>query len=192
MAVSPPLSSWRWLALLFLSALLLLAGCKPEAPKKEEPVTVGITGYNFTAEGVERFYVNNMYGSNLPPYGGGGATSCCVNVPVSWTPNLVARVDWTIGHWTKSYDELKAMPFDEQVKCCWTERTFSKTVPIEPYEADKMGSLQVFFLPDDQIKVWVSKYDLGHERHPSGMAYPEAPASAAPSPASPKESTHGR
>jgi hypothetical protein len=191
MVVSPALQPWRWLALLFLLPALLLAGCKPEAPKKQEPVTVGITGYNFTFEGVERFFVNDMYGSNLPPFGGGGKTSCCVNVPAHWTPGLVAKVDWTMGHWTKPYDELKVMPFDEQVKCCWTERTFSKTVPIESYEADKMGSLQVFFLPDDQIKVWVSKYDLGHERHPSGMAYPQQPA-AKPSSLESKESTHGR
>ena len=190
MAVSPPLSSWRWLALLFLSALLL-AGCKPEAPKKEEPITVGITGYNFTAEGVQEYFVNNMYGSNLPPYGGGGKTSCCVNMPAKWFPHLNVEVHWTIGHYTVPWEKRKHMTVAEETQCCWTERTLTKTVPIEPYEADKMGSLQVFFLPDDQIKVWVSKYDLGHERHPSGMTYPEAPASESSS-TEPKESTHGR
>ena len=70
-------------------------------------------------------------------------------------------------------------------------RALSKTVPIEPYEADKMGSLQVFFLPDDQIKVWVYLAGPQNPGHPSRMGYPEPPASAASSPASTKESTHG-
>ncbi|MCR8957846.1 DUF3304 domain-containing protein [Variovorax sp. S2] len=192
MAASPPLSSWRCLALLFLVSALLLAGCKPEAPKKEEPVTVGITGYVFTDEGIQEYFVNDMYGSNLPPFGGGGKTSCCVNLPAKWSPDLRVKVDWITGHWTVPLDKIQAMDITEAMKCCLARRALSKTVSIEPYETDKMGSLQVFFLPDDQIKVWVSKYDLGHERHPSGMSYPEPPASAASSPASNKESPHGR
>jgi hypothetical protein len=177
------------LALLFVLALLL-AGCKPESPKKEEPVTVGITGYVFTDEGIQEYFVNDMYGSNLPPYGGGGATSCCVNLPAKWSPDLRVKVDWITGHWTVPLDKIQAMDISDAMKCCLARRALSKTVPIEPYEVDKMGSLQVFFLPDDQIQVWVSKYDLGHERHPSGMSYPEAPASKSSSPEA-KEPIHG-
>jgi hypothetical protein len=179
------------LALLFLLPALLLAGCKPEALKKAEPVTVAITGYNFTAEGIQEYFVNAMYGSNLPPYGGGGATSCCVNLPAKWTPRLNVEVHWTIGHYTEPWEKRKHMTVAEETRCCWTERTFSKTVPIESYEADKMGSLQVFFLPDDQIKVWVYPAGPQNPGHPSRMGYPEPPASAASSPASPKESVHG-
>ena len=47
-------------------------------------------------------------------------------------------------------------------------------MPIERYE--KGGRLQVFFQPGDEIKVYVSDLGLGHEDHPSGMAYPERPA----------------
>jgi len=66
----------RWLAVLVMFAAgLSLAACNPTAAK---PITVGITGYTFTSEGVQEYYVNGIRGSNLPPYGGGGSTSCCV------------------------------------------------------------------------------------------------------------------
>jgi len=69
-------SPYRWLgASVMLAAALGLAACEASVAK---PMTVGITGYNFTAEGVQEYYVNGMRGSNLPPYGGGGSTSCCV------------------------------------------------------------------------------------------------------------------
>jgi len=179
------------LALLFLSALLLLAGCKPEAPKKEEPVTVGITGYVFTDEGIQEYFVNDMYGSNLPAYGGGGATSCCVNLPAKWSPDLRVKVDWITGHWTAPLDKIQSMDITEAMKCCLARRALSKTVPIEPYEADKMGSLQVFFLPDDQIKVWVYLAGPQNPGHPSRMGYPEPSGPSESSPTSPEEPTHG-
>jgi len=68
----------RWLVLLTVLVLgSLAAGCQLTKP---EPTHFGsgITGYNFTSEGVQVFYVEGMRGSNLPPHGGGGAISCCV------------------------------------------------------------------------------------------------------------------
>ncbi|RQO50978.1 hypothetical protein DBV14_17555 [Variovorax sp. KBW07] len=182
---------WRWLVL-FVAAAVLLTGCKPEAPKKMEPVMVGITGYNFTNEGVQRYFVNNMYGSNLPPYGGGGATSCCVSLPAKWSPDLKVELTWRMGDWTVPYEQIAHLSTDEQLKCCWKVRALSKSVSIEPYEADTMGSLQVFFLPEDEIKVWVSKYDLGHEKHPSGMPYPQHPVVPLSTLSHSQESVHGR
>ena len=161
----------RWLiALAVLVAALVLAACTPTAAK---PVAVGITGYNFTAEGVQEYYVNGMRGSNLPPYGGGGSTSCCVPLPAKWSPELRVTVDWTMGRWTTPYESRKHLSVDEQIKCCSAERTLSKVVPVERYEVG--GIVQVFFLPRDEIKVWVSQYDLGHEKHISGMGYPKKP-----------------
>ena len=168
----------RWLALGCVLALgLALAGCEPPAPRTPQPMAVGITGYNFTNEGVQEYYVNDSRGSNLPPYGGGGATSCCVRLPGQWTPGLTVKVDWTIGHYTQPWEIRKNMTIEQEEACCWTQRTLSKTVPVERY-GDEGGGVQVFFLPDDDIKVWVSDYDLGFPGHPSGMAYPKKPASA--------------
>ncbi|RQO50977.1 hypothetical protein DBV14_17550 [Variovorax sp. KBW07] len=167
----------RWLALAGVLSLLLTA-CKPDAPKKEEPVTVGITGYNFTNEGVQRYFVNNTYGSNLPPYGGGGATSCCVSLPAKWSPELKIELTWRMGDWTVPYEQIAHLSTDEQLKCCWKVRALAKTVSVEPYQADTMGSLQVFFLPEDEIKVWVYLAGPQNPGHPSRMGYP---APSAPS-----------
>ena len=35
--------------------------------------------------------------------------------------------------------------------------------------------LQVFFLPNDEIEVWATRYDLGHPDHPSKRDYPKNP-----------------
>lgn len=168
----------RWLALCSALALsLALAGCEPPAPRVAKDMAVGITGYNFTAEGVQEYYVNDRRGSNLPPYGGGGGTSCCVTLPGQWTPGLTVKVDWTMGHWTTPYETRKHLTIAEQIKCCSIERTLSKTVPVERYGKEG-GRVQVFFLPNDEIKVWVSDYDLGFPGHPSGVPYPTKPANA--------------
>ncbi|MET3495611.1 DUF3304 domain-containing protein [Variovorax boronicumulans] len=165
----------RWLQLAMALALLAVtSACKPAEPAESASYAAGITGYNFTSEGVQEFYVNGQWGSNLPPYGGGGGTTCCVNLPKQWRPGLVAKIDWTMGRWTTPYERRKHLSPAAQVACCSAERTLSKTVPIERYGTEG-GRLQVFFLPNDEIKVWI--YDAGpqHPDHPSGMGYPKNP-----------------
>jgi hypothetical protein len=87
------------------------------------------------------------------------------------TPHLKVTVDWTIGHYTEPWEKRKHMTVAEESDCCWTQRTLSKTVPVERY-GEKGGRLQVFFLPDDEVQVWV--YDAGPQNpeHPSGRGYP--------------------
>ena len=162
----------RWLiALALLAAALGLAACGPTTAK---PVAVGITGYNFTAEGVQEYYVNGMRGSNLPPYGGGGSTSCCVSLPAKWSPELTVKVSWTIGDYTLPWSKLEPMTPDERSACCWRQRTLTKVVPVERYE-ERVGRVQVFFLANDEMQVWVSNVGLLSPDHPSGMNYPKKP-----------------
>jgi len=162
----------RWLiALALLAAALGLAACGPTTAK---PVAVGITGYNFTAEGVQEYYVNGMRGSNLPPYGGGGSTSCCVSLPAKWSPELTVKVSWTMGDWKVPYSQIAKLSTSEQIACCWIERTLSKVVPVERYD-ERIGGVQVFFLANDELKVWVSDIGLLSPDHPSGMSYPKKP-----------------
>ncbi|MET3495612.1 DUF3304 domain-containing protein [Variovorax boronicumulans] len=165
----------RWLQLAVALVLLaLISACKPAEPAEPASSTAGITGYNFTSEGVQAFYVNGQWGSNLPPYGGGGGTTCCVNLPKHWRPGLVAKIDWTIGHYTLPSSQRESMTSEQIRACCWSQRTLSRTVPVERYGSEG-GELQVFFLPDDEVKVWV--YDAGpqHPDHPSAMGYPKNP-----------------
>ena len=171
----------RLISLLAISLALLLIGalsaCKPAAqapPGPPPPMNVGITGYNFTNEGVQEYYVDGSRGSNLPAYGGGGKTSCCVSLPDRWTPEVKVNVDWVMGHWTTPYETRKHLSISEQIACCSTERVLSKTVPVERYD-EKGGGVQVFFLPNDEVQVWVSDYGLGHDKHPLGMSYPRNP-----------------
>lgn len=164
----------RWLALGGVLAFGLgLAGCKPNAESQD--LGAGITGYNFTNGGVQEFYVQDMRGSNLPPYGGGGATSCCVKLPRQWTPDLKVKVDWTIGHYTAPWEKRKSMTIAEETACCWTERTLSKVVPIQRY-GDGGEGLQVFFLPHDELEVWVFNAGPQNSEHPSQRGYPKKPA----------------
>jgi hypothetical protein len=169
----PLLARQAPLAMAF-ALLTLTSACKPTKSAEPASYAAGITGYNFTSEGVQEFYVNGQGGSNLPPYGGGGKTSCCVNVPTQWRPWLVAKIDWTMGRWTTPYESRKHLSPAAQVACCSADRKLSKTVPIERYGVEG-GRLQVFFLPNDEIKVWV--YDAGPQNpdHPSGMDYPKNP-----------------
>ena len=62
---------------------------------------------------------------------------------------------------------------EEEIKCCVARRTLTKTVPIQPYDAP--STLQVLFLPNDEIEVWATRYDLGHPDHPSKRDYPKTP-----------------
>ncbi|MBC7701172.1 DUF3304 domain-containing protein, partial [Aquabacterium sp.] len=114
----------------FTFALVLLMGISACKPAEPESYAVGITGYNFTAEGVQDFYVDDQWGSNLPSYGGGGKTSCCVVLPKIWRPGLVVKIDWTMGKWTTPYATRKHLSVTEQITCCSSERTLSKTVPV--------------------------------------------------------------
>ena len=144
-------------------------------PEAAKTYAAGVTGYNFTAEGVQRFTVNTgSGGGNIGPYGGGGSTTCCVVVPSQWRPGLVAKIDWKIGHYTLPFSKMKHLTDDQVHACCWVDRTLTKTVPIEPY-SEPGGDFQVFFLPNDEVKVWVHTGGPDSPNHPSGMSYPRNP-----------------
>ena len=49
----------------------------------------------------------------------------------------------------------------------WPKKTLKKTVPIEPYSAP--DTVQVFFLPHDEIKIYVSDMAPWHPEHPSKL-----------------------
>lgn len=173
---APGLPLAEWLLRLLTTCLFLagVSGCEPKAPKPPEPMIVGITGYNYTNEGVQEYFVNDKRGSNLPAYGGGGSLSCCVLLPVQWNHELSVEVSWITGHWTVPIEEVQAMNIKEAIECCMARRALTKTVAIERYGKEG-GDVQVFFLPNDELQVWV--YDAGPQNpgHPSHRGYPEKP-----------------
>ena len=180
----------RWL----LCGLLLclgVAACKPSqsdakdeqplspaaeaAQRAASPASIGVSlrGYNFTGEGVESFWVDDTYGSNVPSYGGGGGQTCCVRLPFAWHEGQTMTVKWTMGWWSTPYEQRKHLSWEEQLDCCAKHRTLQKTVPVQRY--DEPDGVQVFFLPNDELEVWVTRYGLGHPDHPSGRLYPVDP-----------------
>lgn len=144
------------------------------AERAASPAAIGmpIRGYNFTNEGVQDFLVDGSYGSNLTPYGGGGDT-CCTRIPFAWHEGQTVTVKWTIGHYTLPYEQRKHMTIDEEYKCCWSQRTLEKVVPVQRYE--KADIVQVFFLPNDELEVWVYKAGPQNPGHPSKRGYPVDP-----------------
>jgi hypothetical protein len=187
-----------WLCASLGIVLLLAAGCQtmdgvapivdinptarePEqvratlSPTKSTPVSM--RGYNYTAEGVQEFYVDGDRVSNLPPYGGGGKDSCCAKLSDKWHAGMTVRVDWTIGHYTVPYERRKQFTFDEQGRF-WSERTLHLDVPVQPY--DEPETLQVFFLPDDKLEVWAYPAGPQNPEHPSKRGYPVDPHPSTP------------
>ncbi|MEF7614213.1 DUF3304 domain-containing protein [Aquincola sp. MAHUQ-54] len=156
-----------------LAAAVLLCACRPAPPDPDALIGVSITGINYTDEGVQDFFVDGAWGANLPTYGGGGGTTCCVMLPRTWRPGLTVTVKWTIGHYTRPYKLRKHIPVMEQRACCWSERSLEKTVPVQQYA--KPAKLQVFFLPDDELEIWVFDATPPNPDHPSGRPYPLDP-----------------
>ena len=133
--------------LTLITCLLALSGCS-----QEEMVPVGVTGYNHIEDqSIDYFTVNGAGGSLLPPWSGGGNTSCCVSIPEKWKPGMTATVHW-------SYGKRQGQPPPPEPQ--------SATVEIPEYAPKKIGNLHVHFYPDHQIKVVVTTYGLGHSYYP--------------------------
>ncbi|ATA51929.1 hypothetical protein CKY39_00815 [Variovorax boronicumulans] len=149
------------------------------AERAASPSSIGmpIRGYNFTNEGVQGFRVNGTYGANISPYGGGGGDTCCTRIPFVWHEGQAVTVKWTIGHYTLPYAQRNHMSFDEQDKF-WTQRTLEKVVPVQRYDEPEI--VQVFFLPNDELEVWVYKAGPQNPGHPSTRGYPVDPRQAGP------------
>ena len=161
----------RWLLQsLCLCGLLLLGACEAKPPK-EETYPASMAGANYTREGIQEFYVDGAWGGVIGSYSGGGVGGvCCVTLPMKWRPGLDAEVEWRIGHFQKdgrfmTAEEKAAMPIDELIEKYWTVRHLKRRVPIEPYKPEG-GSMQVIFLPNDEVKIYVSNWAPYSPNHP--------------------------
>jgi hypothetical protein len=161
------------LALGLLLALLLTA-CRQSAdqaatPAKPTGTPVSISGYNYTIEGIQEFYVNGAWGSNLGIADGGGSTVCCVQLPDKWTPGLSATVKWERSDCGGNGPGNARCPFGTGGEG-WHLKNLDATVPIEPYE--RPYDLQVMFLPGDEIKLYVFGAGPINPAHPSKLGRP--------------------
>lgn len=101
---------------------------------------------------------------------GGGSNVCCVNLPKKWQPGLSAEVTWRRSDCGFRDPENERCPSDINKE--WHFKTLKATVPIEFY--DRPSGFYVTFLPNDEVKIYVSPYGPDHPDHPSklGRAHP--------------------
>lgn len=153
----------RVICLLILS--LLVAGCSSQPPKLLSP---SVTGYNYTSAAINSFTVNGDGGPNLGPYTGGGGFVCCTTVPRQWQPGMTATVEWEKDPEPSAYVNWPKFGTDgwrEEYKKHAAKYTHHRvTVEIPRYE--DVGSMNVHFLPCDQVLVAVNGVLPGYPGYP--------------------------
>lgn len=158
--------SYRVLGASLLVCLLQACG-KTEDPAKEEGSASSISGYNYTIEGIQEFYVNGQWGGNLGIGDGGGSNVCCVNLPKKWTPGLSATVTWRRSDCGGQGPGNERCPIGGDK---WYFKNLEATVPIESY--DRPYTMYVAFLPNDEVKIYVTPVGLRNPNHPANLGKP--------------------
>jgi len=160
--------SWR--AVLLCIVFMTLQACSKakEAESKQEGMAVAISGYNYTIEGIQEFFVNGEWGGGLG-IGAGFDKVCCVMLPEKWTPGLSATVEWRRSDCGGKGPGNARCPFGTHGEG-WHAKTLKATVFIEPYE--RPNAVQVMFLPNDEVKIYVSHFGPQHPDHPGKLGYP--------------------
>jgi hypothetical protein len=151
------------LKLFLLLSVLATTSCKNnDSPEASDDSGMGsIVGVNYTENGIQEFTVDGVWGSNVGAYGGGGGFVCCVIYPKVWTPAFAVNVRWRRS--------AEREPDGKNWKIISKEHL----VPVEKYETE--GNVYVLFLPDDQVKVYISAVGVGSTKFPSNPGYPEEP-----------------
>jgi hypothetical protein len=132
--------------ILIVLAVLMISGCSRAG---NSDYTAGdIRGFNHTRQGVNYFTVNG-YGGRLT------GNSCCIMLPLKWTPGLKARIEWEVDpdnappppgfeHWEEY------LKWEKEVKASYQKH--SAVVDIPEYGKERCG-ITVHFLPCNQVKV---------------------------------------
>jgi hypothetical protein len=128
-------------------AVLMMSGCSRAG---NSDYTAGdIRGFNHTRQGVNYFTVNG-YGGRLT------GNSCCVMLPLKWTPGLKARIEWEVDPRPDEYIPMKkkGSGYEEgaYARHAANYQKHSAIVDIPEYGKERCG-ITVHFLPCNQVKV---------------------------------------
>lgn len=118
-----------------------------------------IVGVNYTDNGIQWFTVDGAAGASLGTYSGGGGFVCCASYPKTWRPSLNVAVRWERSDGRESGGTR------------WKTKAFESTVSVEKYVEE--GNVYVLFLPNDQVKVFISVVGIGNPSFPTNPGYPE-------------------
>ncbi|WP_419246770.1 DUF3304 domain-containing protein [Serratia sp. NFX21] len=134
----------KWL-FIFLT-ILVVPGCSGAG--NDDYTSGDIRGFNHTQQGINSFTING-YGGRLT------GNSCCIMLPLKWTPDLKARIEWEVDPDTASpfpgyQDREKYKKWEKEVKASYQKH--STVVDIPQYGKERCG-ISVHFLPCNQVKV---------------------------------------
>jgi len=158
----------RWRALLGrvtvgIVVMLMLLACQTGPKMLAAPVT----GYNHTSAAINWFSVNGAGGGNVGPHQGGGSQVCCGVVPRYWRPGLRAIVEWEKDPAPRAkikrdkYGQLEPEAYQLHAANYTRHKV---TVDIPKY--DEPGSLNVHFLPCNEVRVSATGITPGYAGYP--------------------------
>jgi hypothetical protein len=149
------------LKIFLLLFVFFTTSCKRnDSPEASDDSGMGsIVGVNYTENGIQEFTVDGAWGANVGAYSGGGGFVCCVIYPKVWAPGFAVKVKWQ-----RSAER-------EADGTGWRIISLERLVQVEKYEIE--GNVYVLFLPDDQVKVYISAVGVGSSKFPSQPGYPE-------------------
>ncbi len=81
----------------------------------------------------------------MAAYGAGYGNVCCVMLPTKWRPGMMVSVQWDMPEGSKHVPR-------------------EKIVEVERY--DEPGSIYLHFFPEEKVRVVVSRYYGGTQKHP--------------------------
>ncbi|WP_167761480.1 DUF3304 domain-containing protein [Duganella callida] len=136
--------------------LCLLCACGRAASPRhsDEPVSLGILGYNYTNKYIDSFSVNGQGGGNIQvssPSSGGSGIVCCVSYRPG-SPIKTVHIRWQSGAcYFKEQSSLSKQMFD-------TLYSFYKEqdAPVEVLTADDPQYMEIHFYPDGSIKAAIT------------------------------------
>ena len=154
--------------LLLLSLSIQLVSCAESPPKLRTTASGDVLGVNYTGEGIQHFSVGNSGGSSVGSYSTGGFV-CCTVYPRVWNPNFMVTVKWERTDCEKQKSLCSHETFGN-----WPLKKLSKTIPMEEYKNG--GIVYVAFFPNDEVRIYVTSYGLGHPDFPNKLGIPQDPA----------------
>jgi hypothetical protein len=142
---------------------LILVGCEASDHDQSRPpldydppiVSLGVTGYNYTNQEIDEFFVNGRGGGNVgvsSPTSGGGGTVCCV-------PYVVGNVAWIVRvRWQSggcNYHVKSTISDEVHEHIHWFFREADVKVDTPKIKDPKY--LEIHFYPDGSVKAGVTE-----------------------------------
>ena len=149
------------LRLLLIFSLSGLTACSAKEDGKPDTMSGGsVVGVNYTGEGIQWFLVDGSGGGGVNRYGISGNV-CCAMYPKQWTPALKATVKWERSDGREPDGKR------------WKLKLVEKIVSIEKYAEG--GDVYVLFLPNDEVRVYISNVGVKNKAFPGNLGIPTDP-----------------